>query len=168
MYRSIGRVVVAFVMVLWMGDVRGQDGEEGKKQAIKVAAQFVQAVKAKDIEAAMKAADAPFWLEEKRVLKTRDELKAYFKANFDELQPVAKIGLQAGPAAEYKVFRKLLTKEERQQGDIVFQENDFLVSVASNDPDGTGALWVRIRNGKAAVVGGKTITKAAATKVKKR
>lgn len=131
---------------------------QAEKQAIETARQFVAAAKKKDVAGALRHADAPWWQDERSVVKTRADLQKHFQERFGTPGPIAKLKFEIVSSLEWARLRKILSRNEVEQGDTVFRADDFLVFVGSRSKDEpSGYLIIRIRGGKAAVAGAKAL-----------
>jgi hypothetical protein len=133
------------------------DVAKAEKQAVETAKRFVSAMKAKDLAAAMKVADAPWWQDERLVIHKRADLEKHLKQQFKALAPLGKLKFEVISSIEWFRLRKILTETEVKQGDGVFMSKDFLVFVGGRAKEETGSLIIRIRGTKGAVVGAKTL-----------
>lgn len=101
-------IAVAILCSLSIGSIRAEEVTEEKVK--EVARQFVQAVKAKDIEALMKVSGVP-WFDpfEELVIKDRMELRRYWQDRLSDLDASTLFtdGITATP---YKKYRNDLKK----------------------------------------------------------
>ena len=128
------------------------DKDEDKDKAKEAAVAFLKAMKAKDIDAMMKVSAVPFsYRENKKVdgFKDTNALKKWLKEKLDEIKEPDKLPTKLSlikPVAdiEDEKFRRIL--------ELVTGKDGFMV-VTSSDEKVVPILLVRIKEGKAQIVG---------------
>jgi hypothetical protein len=133
------------------------DKDEDKAKEATIA--FLKAVKAKDIDALMKTVDVPFLMTVERkpkVFEKADELKTELKATLDKIKDGSKIPAEAGEVLDLPAVRKKIEgkkdKEVLELVEKVLGANGYVVMLGKDGKEG-GAVLVRIKDGKAVVVG---------------
>jgi hypothetical protein len=128
-------------------------------QAKEVAIAFAKAVKARDIDAVMKTVDVPFLMVIDRkptIIEKLDDLRADLKAKLDMAQNLDKLPTEVGDFLDMPALRKKLEtnpdKEAIKLVERVLGEKGFAVGIGKSGERGV-AVFVRIKNGKAAIVG---------------
>ena len=164
-------LLVMLAVVAFEASVRGSvlaaDGTKDK--AVEVTKQFVQALKAKDIDAVIKISGVP-WFDafEERLVKDEPELKRFWTEKLRDFDYSA-TPLESVRAEFYSDFRDRPpdTGDEEQDAlerkiksqivgefDKVLDRRDWIVTIADKNGFKARFVLVRIRNGKAAIVGG--------------
>jgi hypothetical protein len=131
------------------------NADERDDQARKAVADFLRALKAKDLEGILKLVDVPWFHDGQRVVRSRDELKTIFQKLLDKqsfadvvqtikrIQPYANVSAQLEPS-ERALLDEVLEKDDRIVLLNVTKEGKQQESVV---------LLVRTREGKTAIVG---------------
>ena len=150
------RIRRAAAMVCWLTApaLLLADPPKPEDQAKEAVEQFVKAVKAKDVDAAMKVADVLWLADGKRVIKDRDDLKTYAKSKLDGLKDPDRVPSEILRVEPWEKFagRDRLTAEETKMADEVLGKGGLVVVLGRDGKDG-GMILVRIEGGKAKVVG---------------
>jgi hypothetical protein len=115
----------------------------------------MKAVKAKDLDAVMKTVDVPFMMVADRKPKVFDkveDLKADLKMKLEMLKDTDKIPTEAGELLDLAAIRKKVESKKDEELiktlDKVLGDKGYAVMLK-----GRGAVFVRIKDGKAKVVG---------------
>lgn len=145
-------LAVALLVALAAPATAADKNEDKAKDA---AAAFLKAVKAKDVDAVMKVSAAPFAYREGEkvaVLKDADALKKWVKARLDELKDPKDVPTEITAVHAFsEIKEKIKDEEQRKQIEEVVGKDGFVCVVSA---DGKMVpLLVRIKDGKAAVVG---------------
>lgn len=124
-------------------------------QAKEVAVAFMKAVRAKDLDAIMKTVDYPFMLVVDRKVKLfnkTDDLKAELKMRLEGLKDPEKFPTEADQVIDGTAIRKKIEAKKdadlKKSVEMVLGDKSYLVTFK-----GRGGLFVRIKDGKAKVVG---------------
>lgn len=147
------RLLAALLFAFVATPVTAADKNEDKAKETAVA--FLKAVKAKDADAVLKASAAPFAYktgDDLSVITDADALKKWVKERFDEIGDTGKLPTAVEamhPFADVK--EKVKDEKQRKQLEEVVGKGGF-VAVVSVDGRMV-AILIRIKDGKAAVVG---------------
>jgi hypothetical protein len=132
-----------------------KDADQAKELAIA----FVKAVKAKDIDAVMKTVDVPFLVVVNRkptIIEKLDDLRSDLKSKLDMAQNLDKLPNEVGDFLDLPGIRKKLEtnpdKDVIKLVEAVLGEKGYAVGVGKSGERGV-AVFVRIKDGKAAIVG---------------
>ena len=152
----VSALVVLVPMLAFLPPVRGDDAQD--MLAKKAFEQFMQAYKASDIEALMEAVDTPWFHNAKEVIKDREQLKREFHKELGREKDRAGLQHRITDCVAYKTVREKLREEERKLAEEVLKEDDRVLlvrigKVVTGDQGDKVAFLVRIRDGKAKVVG---------------
>ena len=134
-----------------------QDKDEDKAKAAAVA--FLKAIKSKDVAAVMKTADVPFMLADRnmpKVVEKTDDLKTELTGLVEKIKDVEKIPQEAAMVYDLPAIRKKL--EDRKKDEILRSVEKVLggkgyVVTMKREARESGAVLVRVKDGKAVVVG---------------
>jgi len=133
--------------------------DKDEDKAKEAALAFLKAVKAKDLDAVMKTVDAPFLNDEKgeiKVIEKIEDLKTDLKAKLEKIKNTEKIPTEVSEVLDRPAIRKKLAgkkgEEELKKIEKVLGDKGYAVVLGKPD-DESGALLVRIKDGKAKVVG---------------
>jgi Cu/Ag efflux protein CusF len=151
-------LAAALLLALVSSTLAAADKDEDK--AKEVAAAFMKAVKAKDIDAIMKTVDVPFLTDDKdgiKVIEKTEDLRADLKAKLEMIKDTEKIPTEVGnvldlPALRKKIEGKKDKEETLKQIEKVLGDKGYAVMIGKPGEERGGVL-VRIKDGKAAVVG---------------
>jgi hypothetical protein len=145
-------LTVAFTTPAFAAD---KDEDKAKEAAVA----FMKAVKAKDLDALMKTVDVPFLMtvaKEPKVLEKTDEVKAELKMALEKLADTERVPTEVLEVLDAPALRKKL--EGKKDADVikmvekVLGEKGYAV-VVGKEGASRGAVLVRIKDGKAVVVG---------------
>lgn len=128
-----------------------KDTERGNAQAKGVAEEFLKAMKAEDVQEAMKVVDVPFFVDGKEVIKEREQVEALFVKVFrnKDLTQIDYTIKEVHPAAK---LPDLVNKSQRELAEKTVGDTDRVVIVAIGKD--TVVVLVRFqRDGKAKVSG---------------
>lgn len=160
MYKTSLLTMVGPVVLCLAQSIPAQEKEkEEKPSAAKDAAkrtvlQFLNAAKAKDLEALVKLTDVPWYSDGNRIIKDRAELKKDLKMNWIELAAQGRpLPTEVFRIASYAEIRELIQEPRRKLADDVFAKDDWVVFVQDNAKEKQGVLFVRLRDGKGKVIG---------------
>jgi len=141
--------------------------DKAMNESTAITKQFIQAVKAQNLEAVLQVSSTP-WFDpfEGRLITNRDDLKQYWQEKFHDLVP-ARIPDQSFDAEPYSDFRAgkgqaLLAEEYYRKAhdrvvaefDKVMEPSGWIVTIAAQDPREGMFVLVRVQEGKLSVVGG--------------
>lgn len=147
------RPLAALLFAFAATPVVAADKNEDKAKEAAVA--FLKAVKAKDADAVLKASAAPFAYktgDDLSVIADADALKKWVKERFEEIGDTDKVPTEVEalhPFADVK--GKVKDEKQRKQLEELVGKDGFVAVVSA---DGRMvAVLVRIKDGKAAVVG---------------
>src|SRR5262249_10345023 len=135
----------------------------------RVTAEFIRAIKAKDIDAVTQVCAVP-WLDpfEERLIKENSELKQYWRDKLRALYP-ARIPEKEGSAERYHEFRKRTASfdgDETNEAlrkthaaivrelDQVLDNSGWIVRIPDKHSSGTRFILIQVRGGRFKVVGG--------------
>jgi len=156
----IMRILAAAILVGLTAPLAGAaDKDEVKAKEAAVA--FLNAVKAKDLDLVMKTVDVPLLYEfdrEGRLIEKSDELKKTMTAFLAKIEP-EQVPSELGSAVDLPGLRKLF--EGREESDrkmferieTVTGRSGYAIYLKKQGGREAGALHVRIKDGKAVVVG---------------
>lgn len=132
------------------------DKDEDKAKEAAVA--FLKAVKAKDLDAVMKTVDVPYLSDDKgsvKLIEKTEDLKEALKPFLEKVQP-DKVPSEVGKTLDLPAIRELLAKKDDKKIiesiEKVLGKAGYAVFLVQNGKE-RGAVLVRIKDGKAAVVG---------------
>jgi hypothetical protein len=151
---SMSKFVCSFGLVLGVflslsaSSVAVQDQKAEKAKEIH--GQFVKAIKAKDLDGMMKLVDVPRIGFSKEVIRDEKDLKKALKSFLDSIEDPAKVKADIKEVLSYATFREKFKdkKEVLKLLNALKLTNDDRVIVEAN-----AAIVIRIRDGKAKVVG---------------
>jgi hypothetical protein len=149
---SVGLLVAALP---WLaGNAAAQEkGKPDKRdlQAREAAERFMEAVWRRDLEAAMKGVDVPFFWDGVENVQGREELKKRLERVVKKDR--GKVGYKFQAAYSFGEFAKKMTGKGRKLLGAILQDTDRVVVFTFSDRDDRIGVMVRIREGKARVVG---------------
>jgi hypothetical protein len=142
-------LVLGVVLSLSASSVAAQDKKADDK-AKEIHGQFVKAIKAKDLDGMMKLVDVPWIGFSKEVIKDEKDLKKALKGFLDSIEDPAMVKADIKEILSYAKFREKFKdkKEALKLLDVLKLTNDDRVIV-----EASAAIIIRIRDGKAKVVG---------------
>ena len=146
-------LVTALLIAFAASSATAADKNEDKAKAAAVT--FLKAVKAKDVDAVLKASAAPFAYrdgEKVAVLKDADALKKWLKEKLDEIKDADKVPTELAAIHTFADIKdKIKDEEQRKTIEEVVGKDGFIAVVAA---DGKMIpILVRIKDDKAIVVG---------------
>jgi hypothetical protein len=154
--------LLATAIMLAIGGSILSAADKDEDKAKEAALAFLKAVKAKDLDAAMKTADVPFLTEDKdgaKVIDKVDDLKGDLKEKFGKIKDAERIPSELGKVVDVTGVRKLfesrtepVDKKALEQIEKVLGKSGYAVFLIQDGKE-RGALLVRIKDGKAKVVG---------------
>lgn len=150
MTRSCAAMTFIFA-VFWWASIEAVSGQESKEVQLaeQAAIRFVEARNAKDVDGMMKAADVPFCGGDK-VIKDQAELKKLLTGAIEKSPKDEKLSSEVKAVLMWGQIRGAIDAGDVvSRIDSVLRRSDFLVCVG----EGHG-FYVRLRDGKAMVVGG--------------
>jgi hypothetical protein len=132
----------------------GHGAETTEEQAKATVGEFIKAVKARDVDAVMKVADVPWFTDEKSLIKSRDDLKAYVSKKLEGLKDPDRVPSDIRRVQTWEKFdlKKKLGADEQKLADEALGKNGLIVVVGRDDND-AGFILIRVDGGKAKVVG---------------
>ena len=130
--------------------------EDNAREAV---ALFMKALRAKDVDAAVKVADVPFLIWDKegpQAVEKAEDLKTRIRAKMATLPDPEKVPLAAAELVDLPALRKMAVgkkeAEEIKNLEKVLGAKGYAAFLGKEGPRG-GFVLVRIKDGKAAVVG---------------
>src|SRR5262245_36999617 len=148
------RLLAVALLIAFAAPVSAADKNEEKAKDTAIA--LLKAVKAKDIDAVMKVTAVPFAYrdgDKPKVLKEEADVKAWVKERLDELKNADKVPTEIDRITPFSELREKIKDEaDRKTLDEVIGKDGFVAFVKTPD-DKTVAILVRIKDGKAKVVG---------------
>ncbi len=149
------RLLAVAVLFAFVGAVPAADDKAKPEDKAKAAAvAFLKAVKAKDLDAAMKLADVPFAVKDDSltVIKKTDELKAWMKDKFAEIKDADKIPTEVKDLLPFATVKEMIKDEkEKAQAEEIIGKDGFVAFIESADGKKV-AIGVRMKDGKPKVV----------------
>jgi len=151
------RLLATVVLLAVASPAVAADADEDK--AKEVATAFLKAVKAKDLDAVMKTADVPFLKDDKgkpKLIEKTEDLKADLKAMLEKILDAEKLPGEVSEALDLPAIRKLLEGKNAAADFKTFEKvlgDKGYVVMLGKPGDERGAVFVRIKDGKAKVVG---------------
>src|SRR5262245_263454 len=149
------RLLTTLLLVSLAGSlaVAADKDEDKAKEAVTA---FLKALKSKDVDAVMKTVDVPFFLEGKDgVIDKTDDLKSKMKTFLEKVEP-DKLQLEIGKTLDVAAIRKLFEgkddKKSLENVEKVLGKTGYAVFLLRDGKE-RGAVLVRIKDDKAAVVG---------------
>ena len=129
--------------------------DKNEDKAKEAAVAFLKAIKAKDVDAVMKASAAPFAHREGGeigVIKDEAELKKWVKGKLDELKDADKVPTDVDKVVPFSELKEKINDEaERKKVEDVIGKDGF---VALIEVDGKMVvILVKMKDGKGKVVG---------------
>jgi hypothetical protein len=151
MCKNAGRWLCGAVLVtLPLRVSAAADGAKEEQLAKAAATQFFKALNAKQLDDLMKVADVPWWSGDEELVKDRDELRKIMREVLDNLGE-HKFPTEVTQVLTYAEARKKIEDAKTLAVlDKLLDRKDRIV-VFGKDEHG---LLVRIREGKARVIGG--------------
>jgi hypothetical protein len=119
--------------------------------ASKAALAFMKALRKKDIETALQFIDAPFVAEDRQLLATEADVKAYLADMLAHVSP-GELPNEVLAVLDYDESRAATAAQARKLRDAVLATGDLLVATGRNGLS-RGVLLVKCGDGKAMVVG---------------
>jgi hypothetical protein len=156
------RNVVLALAGMFAGTLSGGAAEvkedKGDSQAKEAVAQYIKAMKDKDLDGLLKVADVPFCENGRRVIREREALKKMYQTVLKEKEfSKAKVKVKMVttlPKLEELSKDKFSEKERKNLGEVLGKDHR-VVLIEIERPDGKkgqALLGVRLRDGKAKVV----------------
>ena len=149
------RLLAVAVLIAFVGAVPAADDKAKPEDKAKAAAvAFLKAVKAKDVDAAMKLADVPFGHKHDGLttIKTTDELKAWMKERFDEIKDADKLPTEVKDLLPFATVKETIKDEkEKAHAEEIVGKDGFIALVEAGDGKKV-AIAVRMKDGKPKVV----------------
>jgi hypothetical protein len=154
--RIVGVLSAALLVVVFLPPLHADDSPDMLAKA--AVEQLLKAFKASDINAIMEAVDTPWFHNGKELIKEREQLKREFHKELSRDKDRAGLQHKITDNVTYKSVREKLREEERKLADEAIKEDDRVLLVrigkdVSGDQGDKVAFLVRIRDGKAKVVG---------------
>jgi hypothetical protein len=147
--------LLAVVLMIAIAGSLASAADKDEDKAKEAALAFLKAVKAKDLDAVMKTVDVPFLIEgNSETIAKSDELKDAMKMFLTKVQP-DKVPMELGKALDVPAVKKLLDEKKAKQAEAiekVLGDTGYAVFILKDGKE-RGALFVRLKDGKAAVVG---------------
>jgi len=152
------RLLAIALLFAFAVPVFGADKDEDKAKEVALA--FLKAFKAKDLDAIMKTVDVPFLSDEKgenKVIEKVEDLKANVKMRLEKFKDTSKITSEVGKVMDLADIKKLLESKKGKNDELakiekVLGDKGYAVMLGKPGEE-DGAVLVRIKDGKAAVVG---------------
>jgi hypothetical protein len=151
--------ILATVLLIGLAGSLARAADKDEDKAKEAAVAFMKAVKAKDLDAVMKAVDVPFLTTDKGVVKVidkTDDLKADLKAKLEKLKDAEKTPTEVSEVMDLPTLRK---KIEGKKDDTVIKAVEKVlgdkgyVIIVGKAGQRSGGVLVRLKDGKAVVVG---------------
>jgi hypothetical protein len=149
------RLVAATLLLALAGSLAAA-ADKDEDRAKEAALAFLKAVKAKDLDAVMKTVDTPFLFEGKgEPIAKADELRETMKSFFTSVEP-DRVPTEVGKALDLPGIRKLVEEKKDRKSlegiEKVLGKTGYAVFLVRDGKE-RGAVLVRLKDGKAAVVG---------------
>jgi len=143
-------VLLAFVVAAPAAD----DKEKPEDKAKAAVVSFLKAVKAKDVDAALKLSDVPFGHKEEGLsaLKTTDELKMFFKDKFAEIKDAEKIPTEVKEVLPFATVKEMIKDEKEKALAEEIVGKDGLIAFIDSADGKKVAIAVRMKDGKPKIV----------------
>lgn len=155
--RRIGMLAVLTCLSVVPGRAAADDTKKPGELAREAVLAYIKAANTRDVEAAMKVVDVPFYVTEKVIIKERDEMRKLLEVAARRKNGELKLRIQDVGTLEQleKKTGKVLIKEKRKPLIEVLGKEHRIVQVEITDNLGTtkAAFAVRIDGSKAVVVG---------------
>lgn len=156
MFQQRLSILIVTAATAWLAaGASGQDkADKADTLAREIVDRFMKAMKAEDVKAVLQVVDVPFFLEGQKNIADRDELRKVFADIFAD-KDLTTFTFQIKDIYSFEKIREKLLEKDRGLLKDVLDKNDRIVHVevtAKERKDGF-ALMVRIREGKAMVVG---------------
>ena len=152
------RLLAVVLMVAIAGSLASA-ADKDEVKAKEAALAFLKAVKAKDLDAVMKSVDVPFLNDDKdglKMIEKVDDLKADLKAKLERIKDTERIPTEVSEVLDLPALRKKIEgkkdEEVLKKIEKVLGDKGYAVMFGSETKRG-GTMLVRIKDGKAAVVG---------------
>jgi len=145
---STALIIGLFPGLIYPGSPKAED------QAKEVVGKFIKAFKAKELDKLLEVVDVP-WVDDLakgEVIKTKEALKKHLQALLQESKP-ENLGEVLRVVAFSKLRDKIKQEEIRKMLDQVISKEDLVVEYGVGKRERSIAL-VRVRDGKAKIVGG--------------
>jgi hypothetical protein len=128
-------------------------GDPKPEQVARVAASdFSKALKAKDLEGALKVVAVPFMKDNGQIVNDQDELRKYLKEAIAAIKDPSTAPVEIIDVVPYAKARDKANQDDRKASDQVVSKNDLVVFVG-REKKRIFSVLVRVREGKAKVVG---------------
>jgi uncharacterized protein (TIGR03067 family) len=124
----------------------------GAKPAREAVAAFIRAFRAKDLDRLMEVVDVPWFNDELEVFKDRDQLRKYWQKALDAEADPARLFATIDHVVTYGDVQKAIRRKRLRELLDGFLDKDDLV-VQTKGEKSEVVLFVKVRNGKAKVVG---------------
>ena len=112
---------------------------------------FLKALRKQDLDKALAAVGAPFVAEDRQILATKDDIRAYLAEMLKDVQP-AEMPNAVLSVLDYAESRPVTTSAVLKLRDSVLNTGDLLVCIG-RDGLSRGVLLVRASSGKPMIVG---------------
>jgi hypothetical protein len=143
-------LVLGVVLSLSASSVAAQDNKADDK-AKEIHGQFVKAIKAKDLDGMMKLVDVPWIGFSKEVIRDEKVLKKALKDFLDSIEAPSKVKADIKEVLSYPKFHHEKFKDKKEVlkllDELKLTKEDRVIVEAN------AAMIIRIRNGKAKIVG---------------
>jgi uncharacterized Ntn-hydrolase superfamily protein len=146
---------LAVALLIAFAAAPGSAADKNEDKAKEAAVAFLKAVKAKDVDAVMKASAVPFAYRENdkiTVLKDADALKKWVKERLDEVKEPDKVPTELVAIHTFADIKDKIKDEEQKKIIEEVVGKDGFLAVVSGDGKMIPIL-VRIKDDKAIVVG---------------
>ena len=148
-------LAVATLLTFAASPALGADKDEDKAKEAAVA--FLKAVKSKDADAVLKTAELPFLTMVEgtpKVFEKADELKTDLKAKLETIKDAEKVPTEIERIAPFADLKDKIKDEDRRKAveKVMGDAGGFVAFVKTAD-DKTVVILVRLKDGKAKVVG---------------
>lgn len=144
--------LTVLALVLPLASAADKDEDKAKEAAVA----FLKAVKTKDVDAVLKTTDLPFLVMadgKPKVFEKADEVKADLKEKLETIKDPDKVPTEVEKLTPFADLRdKVKDEDHRKAIEKVLGDGGIIAYTRSSD-DKTVAILVRIKDGKAKVVG---------------
>lgn len=130
------------------------DQDKDEKRDAKASAaveQFLRSLRAKDLDSLMKVLDVPFFLDGRKIVTDRAELRKEFSELLAD-KDFSKLVWKIKEVKTHEEMKGKLAKKDAQMLKDIVQNDDLVVHVILNERDGA-LLFVRFRAGRVQIVG---------------
>ena len=134
-----------------MSPVRAETSAAAREAASDVVLAFLKALRKRDLDKALTAVGAPFVAEDRQILATKDDIRAYLAEMLEDVQP-AEMPNAVLSVLDYDESRPVTTSAVLKLRDSVLNKGDLLVCIG-RDGLSRGVLLVRAGTEQPTIVG---------------